>query len=411
MYTPTGGGNHGGGGGGGGGGGMYKFPSVSSIHSMVSMGYLPPGHGYIPKKPKPDKPYGPNFVSVMNRTWRGPGRKYIHYALVCMAVSILFFVSAALYFAHRNVARLRVLRTEVFGALFIVIAVCSLGAMFQLIYKARVESNKWRRHVKFKSEGLFTAAAVNYAYVPPEEVKLSSGTYGTKALKEVPRPARNKGMKSKAPSLTNLRQGGPPPSNQGRIFEKRQQQQMRLDGAAAADSRPDIYTLAETAEEQPPPASEKSTSSQYDDAYHEATTIPREAVDSRSSPVEPQRVAETTHRLPSLPPTPVRQPVLPPTQSRQPVLPPTPVRQPVTRTPPQQQAPAVVARPSPQQWKAAQTPSPAAAYPQRPSPAQWSAQSLPPVSRGPVTTLKSPQPTIQIKGATPQRGPIGESEL
>lgn len=128
-------------------GGMYKFPSVSSIHSMVSMGYIPPGHGYVPKKPKPDKPYGPTFVSVMNRTWRGPGRKYLHYALICLVVSIVFFTSAALYFGHRNVARLRVLRTEVFGAIFIVIAILSLSAMFQLIYKARVESNRWRSHV------------------------------------------------------------------------------------------------------------------------------------------------------------------------------------------------------------------------------------------------------------------------
>ena len=47
-----------------------QFPSmvsVSSMQSMLSMGYLPPGHGYVPKKQRPDKPYGLTFVTRMNR--------------------------------------------------------------------------------------------------------------------------------------------------------------------------------------------------------------------------------------------------------------------------------------------------------------------------------------------------------
>ena len=145
MHTPTGGMGPGGA---AGPGGMYKFPSVSSIHSMVSMGYLPPGHGYVPKKPKPDKPYGPSFVSIMNRTWRGPGRKYIHYSLFLLGMSLLFYSGGALYFGHRNVVRLRVLRTEVLGALMVAVGIlCSAGS-FHFLYKARVESNRWRKHVR-----------------------------------------------------------------------------------------------------------------------------------------------------------------------------------------------------------------------------------------------------------------------
>lgn len=178
------------------GSGMYKYPSVSSIQSMVSLGYMPPGHGYVPKKPRPDKPYGPNFVSVMNRTWRGPGQKYINYSLACMAVAILFYTAGGLYVGHRNVHRLVVLHTEVLGVLLFVVAISSTCLMFHFIFRARQESNRWRRGVRFRGEGLYMAAAFNHAYLPEDDTKLLSGTYGPRAVKEIPRPrpGRGRGM-------------------------------------------------------------------------------------------------------------------------------------------------------------------------------------------------------------------------
>ncbi len=128
---------------------MHKFPSISSIHSMASLGYLPPGHGYIPKKPKPDKPYGPSFVTVMNRSWRGPGRKYLRrYALGCLCTAIIFYTSAALYFGHRNVFRLIVRHSEPMGSILLMIAILFTGGMFYYVWKANLESNRWRSHVR-----------------------------------------------------------------------------------------------------------------------------------------------------------------------------------------------------------------------------------------------------------------------
>ncbi len=81
---------------------MHKAASMSSL---VSQGYMPPGHGYVPRKQKPSKPYGLSFTTTMNRTHRGPGRKYLIYAVITACVGLLFFMGGALYFGHRNVSR------------------------------------------------------------------------------------------------------------------------------------------------------------------------------------------------------------------------------------------------------------------------------------------------------------------
>ena len=196
---------------------MYRFPSMTSVHSMVSMGHLPPGHGYVPRKQKPDKPYGPNFVTIMNRTWRGPGAKYLIYSLICFCVALVFYSSAALYFGHRNVSRMIVLRTEVFGAIFIIIAILFTGLTFHYLYKANEASNKWRGFTKFRAEGLYTAAAYNHAYLPEDGMKLATGTYGPRALKEIPRP-KAKG-RSRRGSQSSGR-GVPPPTTTANTGEK-----------------------------------------------------------------------------------------------------------------------------------------------------------------------------------------------
>lgn len=131
-------------------GGMHRYASMTSVHSMASLGHLPPGHGYIPRKQKPDKPYGPSFITIMNRTWRGPGKTYLTYALVAFCLALLFYGSAALYFGHRNVSRLMILRTEVFGAIFLIIAILLTGLTFHFIYKARYASNHWRGSTKVR---------------------------------------------------------------------------------------------------------------------------------------------------------------------------------------------------------------------------------------------------------------------
>ena len=87
---------------------MYSSETFLLLHAqrgccLVLSGYMPPGHGYVPKKQKPDKPYGPSFNSIMNRTWRGPGEKYLYYALVCGCVAILFFTGAGTYWGLRYV--------------------------------------------------------------------------------------------------------------------------------------------------------------------------------------------------------------------------------------------------------------------------------------------------------------------
>jgi hypothetical protein len=217
-------------------------------------------------------------------------------------------------------------------------------------------------------------------------------------MKEIPRP-KGKGPRSKAPSLHNLRQGAPPPTSQGRMFEKRQQQQQM-----PSTSRPDIYSVAEGREDAPG-LEETDKSSHYDEEYHEATTIPRET----SQVIQVARYVSPEDMVPAeRAATPVRPPVAfapPPLTTPQRQQPATPSRPSPQQWKAQTPSPAYPQRPSPAQWSAQSTP-PAAAYPQRPSPAQWSAQSLPPVSRAPVTTLKSPpQPTIHIKGTK------GESEL
>ena len=125
-----------------------KYPSMSSL---ASAGIMPPGHTYVPRRFKPEKPFGPTFISIMNRTWRGDGRKYICYAIISMCICILFVCATGLYVGHRNVSRITpVLRTEGFGAIFMVIALCFWCLTFHLIYKARVASNRWRRHVRVR---------------------------------------------------------------------------------------------------------------------------------------------------------------------------------------------------------------------------------------------------------------------
>ncbi len=182
----------------------YKYThasqaSVMSQQSMLSMGVLPPGHGYVPKKQKPDKPYGLSFITRMNRTARGPGRKYLNYALASLIAALFFFLGAAIYLGHRNVARMIVYRTEVIGALLVMAGICLISLMGHFLYKARVESNKWRANIRFRPEGLFTAASYNDEYVPEIVVhdNLQTGTYGPKALKEIPKPKANKKRRKK----------------------------------------------------------------------------------------------------------------------------------------------------------------------------------------------------------------------
>ena len=141
----------------GGAAGMgQKYPSMQSVNTLLSQGYLPPGHGYVPKPIKPDKPFGPTFVTVMNRTWRGPGKKYLQYALVAWCVAILFLLATGLYWGHRNVSRMIVLRTEWFGAIFAIIFVCLVGLTFHLIHRARQESNRWRSFVRVTTPAVFS---------------------------------------------------------------------------------------------------------------------------------------------------------------------------------------------------------------------------------------------------------------
>lgn len=171
---------------------MNKCPSMTSVHSMVGVGRLPPGHGYVPHKEAPDKPYGPSFISVMNRMWRGKGKKYIHYAIACMCLAVLFIVGGAVYMGHRNVSRMMVKNTEVLGPFMIAVAILLVGGFFHFMYRANQESNKWRSYIRFKPEGLYTAAAYNYAYVTEDDFKMETGTYGPHAIKELARPSRQK---------------------------------------------------------------------------------------------------------------------------------------------------------------------------------------------------------------------------
>lgn len=84
----------------------------------------------------------------MNRTERGPGKKFLTYAYVCFGMSVLCFIGVALYFGHRNVHRMMVYRTEVFGGLMAMAGILFFGAGINLLYKARVESNRWRRFIR-----------------------------------------------------------------------------------------------------------------------------------------------------------------------------------------------------------------------------------------------------------------------
>jgi len=177
---------------------MQKFASQGSVTSLASRGYLPPGHGYVPRKQKPEKAYGLEFRTRMNRTHRGPGEKYLRYAIVCAGFAFLFFLGAGLYFGHRNVSRMIVLRTEVLGVLMIIVGLVLIYMMGQFIFKARVESNRWRSFIRFRPEGLNTACATNTEYFPETKTeKLLSGTYGSKALREIPKPKLMKKKKRK----------------------------------------------------------------------------------------------------------------------------------------------------------------------------------------------------------------------
>lgn len=46
---------------------MRKFPSLASVQTahtvqtMASLGFLAPGYGYVPRKKKLEKPFGPSF--------------------------------------------------------------------------------------------------------------------------------------------------------------------------------------------------------------------------------------------------------------------------------------------------------------------------------------------------------------
>lgn len=116
--------------------------------STANLGYMPHSRAYLPLKTSPQKPYGPSFVNVMNRMWRGSGRKYVIYAVICLGTAILFFVGGALYFGHRNVSRMIVLNTEVLGALMIAAGILFTGAFFHFMYQANVASNRWRQNIR-----------------------------------------------------------------------------------------------------------------------------------------------------------------------------------------------------------------------------------------------------------------------
>lgn len=171
---------------------LNRYPSMASVHSAGSLAYVPHSRAYLPLKTSPGKPYGPNFVTVMNRMWRGSGKKYIIYAIISLCVALLFFAGGALYFGHRNVARMIVLNTEVLGALMIAAGILFTGAFFHFMYKANVASDRWRSNVRFRAEGLCSVAAYNKTYSPDDEDKLATGTYGPMAIKELTRGRTNR---------------------------------------------------------------------------------------------------------------------------------------------------------------------------------------------------------------------------
>lgn len=188
-------------------GDLQKFPSMSSVYTLAS---LAPGHGYIPRKQKPEKPFGLPYLTILNRTHRGPGKKYMNYALIFGGIGLLFFAGGALYFGHRNVSRMLVFRTEALGALMIVVGIICVSMMGRYCARARYESNCWRAGIRFRAEGLHTAAPVNVEYVPEMEEfgKLQTGTYGPKALKMIPKSKhmlkKKKKKRSRAPSKQDL---------------------------------------------------------------------------------------------------------------------------------------------------------------------------------------------------------------
>jgi len=186
---------------------MQKFPSMSSVYTLAS---LAPGHGYIPRKQKPEKPFGLPYLTIMNRTHRGPGRKFINYALIVGGIGLLFFAGGALYFGHRNVSRMLVFRTEALGAIMIMVGIICVAVMGRYCARARLESNRWRAGIRFRAEGLHTAAPVNVEYVPEmeESGKLHTGTFGPRALKMIPKSKdmlkKKKKKRSRAPSKQDL---------------------------------------------------------------------------------------------------------------------------------------------------------------------------------------------------------------
>lgn len=129
---------------------IQKYPSLTSVNTMASLAMMP-GHGYVPKKEKPEKPYGLTFQTVLNRTHRGPGRKHLRYALAFGIAAVVLFSSAALYFGHRNVSRMIVYRSEVGGAMLVVSALVCVSLMGKCLLQAREESNKWRQGIRVSS--------------------------------------------------------------------------------------------------------------------------------------------------------------------------------------------------------------------------------------------------------------------
>jgi len=178
--------------------------------SLASIAHMAPGHGYVRRKPKTDKPYGVKFTTRMNRTHRGGGEKFLWYAFWSFWMALVWFSAGAVYLGHRNVSRMIVYRTEVFGAILVTMGILSVALMGHFIYKARLVSNNWRRHIYFQPQGLFTAVAVHEIYEPDDGNILTTGSYGPKALKVIPKPKqkrqkkKKRGLRGRAESQSSL---------------------------------------------------------------------------------------------------------------------------------------------------------------------------------------------------------------
>ena len=124
---------------------LQKFPSMTSVISTATT-ILPPG--FVAKKYKPAKPFGPSMLTLMNRTAFGPGQRFCNYAFLCLGISILFIAAGSTYLGLRNVSRMIVFRTEFLGPFCILMSIIFIGIAARLFAEARIQSNRWRATLK-----------------------------------------------------------------------------------------------------------------------------------------------------------------------------------------------------------------------------------------------------------------------